>query len=110
MCQILCHVPWHVPNNFLSIWDTFAKKYRHLQKIEKKNSRIALKEHIVTQLCPTVYDLMDCSPWNSPGVGSCPLLQGIFPIQGSNPGLPQCGWSLYQLSHQGSPYFSRGSQ
>ena len=59
MCQILCHVPWHVPNNFLSIWDTFAKKYRHLQKIEKKNSRIALKEHIVTQLCPTVYDLMD---------------------------------------------------
>ena len=31
------------------------------------------------------------SPWNSPGqnagVGSCSLLQGIFPTQGSNPGL-----------------------
>ena len=34
------------------------------------------------------------SPWNSPGqntgVGSLSLLQGIFPTQGSNPGLPHC--------------------
>ena len=37
------------------------------------------------------------------GVGSLSLLQGIFPTQGSNPGLPHCRWSLYQLSHQGSP-------
>ena len=48
-----------------------------------------------------------CSPWNSPGrntgVGSCSLLQGIIPTQGSNPGLPHCRWILYQLSHQGSP-------
>ena len=46
------------------------------------------------------------SPWNSPGqdngVGSLPLLQGIFPTQGSNPGLPHCRWILYQLSHKGS--------
>ena len=46
-------------------------------------------------------------PWNSPGqntgVGSLSLLQGIFPTQGSNPGLPHCRWSLYQLSHKGSP-------
>ena len=46
------------------------------------------------------------SPWNSPGQntgeGSLCLLQGIFPAQGSNPGLPHCGWILYQLSHQGS--------
>ena len=44
------------------------------------------------------------SPWNSPGknagVGSLSLLQGIFPTQGSNPGLPHCRWILYQLSHQ----------
>ena len=48
-----------------------------------------------------------CSPWNSPGqntgVGSLSLLHGIFPTQGSNPGLPHCGWIVYQLSHQGSP-------
>ena len=31
------------------------------------------------------------------------LLQGIFPIQGSNPGLPHCRQICYQLSHQGSP-------
>ena len=44
------------------------------------------------------------SPWNSPsqntGVGSLSLLQGIFPIQGSNPGLPHGKQILYQLSHK----------
>ena len=47
------------------------------------------------------------SPWNSPsqntGVGSCSLLQGIFPTQGSNPGLPHCRWILYHLSHNTFP-------
>ena len=51
------------------------------------------------------------------GVGSLSLLQGIFPMQGFNPGLPHCRRILQQLSHQGSPRilewgafpFSRGS-
>jgi len=47
------------------------------------------------------------SPWNSPGqntgVGRLSLLQGISPTQGLNPGLLQCRWILYQLSHEGSP-------
>ena len=47
------------------------------------------------------------SPRNSPGqntgVGSLSLLQGIFPTQGSNPGLSYCRQILYQLSYQGSP-------
>ena len=47
------------------------------------------------------------SPWNSPGqntgVGSLPLLQGIFPTPGSNPGLLHCRWILYLLSHKRSP-------
>ena len=47
------------------------------------------------------------SSWNSPGqntgVGSLSLLQGIFPTQGLNPGLPHCRQILYQLSHKGSP-------
>jgi len=50
-------------------------------------------------------------------VGSLSLLKGMFPTQGSNPGLPHCGQILYQLSHKGSPRtlewiaypFSRGS-
>ena len=47
------------------------------------------------------------SPWNSQGqntgVGNPSLLQGIFPTQRSNSGLPHCRQILYQLSHQGSP-------
>ena len=47
------------------------------------------------------------SPWNSPGqntvVGSLSPLQGIFLTQGSNPCLPHCRQTLYQLSHPGSP-------
>ena len=31
------------------------------------------------------------------------IFQGIFPTQGSNPGLPYCRQILYQLSHKGSP-------
>ena len=47
------------------------------------------------------------SLWNSlgqnTGVGSCSLLQGIFPTQRSNPSLLHCRQILYQLSHKGSP-------
>ena len=61
------------------------------------------------------------APWNFPGqntgMGTHSLLQGIFPTQGSNPGLPHCRKTLYRLSHQGSPRilewvaypFSRGT-
>ena len=45
-------------------------------------------------------------PWDFPGkntgVGSLPLLQGIFPTQGLNLALLHCRQILYQLSHQGS--------
>ena len=56
---------------------------------------------------------MDCSPSGSSvhrdspgkntGVGCHALLQGIFPTQGSNPGLLHCRQICYRLSHQGSP-------
>ena len=36
-------------------------------------------------------------------MGSLSLLQGLFPTQGSNPGLPHCKWILCQLSQKGSP-------
>ena len=66
-------------------------------------------------------DPMDCSlpgssfcPWDSPGKYSgmdChALLQGIFPTQGSNPGLPHCRRILYCLSHQGSPPYRGGEK
>ena len=49
-------------------------------------------------------------PWDSPGkntgVGCHALLQGIFPTQGLNPGLPPCSQTLQPLSHQGSQTLS----
>ena len=55
---------------------------------------------LVAQSCPTLCDPMDCSlpdssvhgdsPGKNTGVGCHALLQGIFPIQGYNPGLPHC--------------------
>ena len=68
---------------------------------------------LVTQSCPTLCNLMACSPLgssvhgDSPGknteVGCHALLQEIFPTQGLNPGLLHCRQILYQLSCQGSP-------
>ena len=67
---------------------------------------------LFAQSCPTLCNPMVCSPsgtsahGDSPGrdtrVGCHALLQGIVPIQGSNPGLPLCRWILYHLSHEGS--------
>ena len=67
---------------------------------------------LVALLCLTLCYPMDCSPpgssvhGDSPakytGVGCHALLQGIFPTQGSNTGLPHCRRILYQLSYQGS--------
>ena len=59
------------------------------------------------QLCLTLCDPTDlCRPWDFPGkntgVGCHFLFQGIFPTQGSNPGLLHCRQTLFGLSHQGS--------
>ena len=43
------------------------------------------------------------SPGKNIRVGCHVLLQGIFPTQGSNPGVLHCRWILYSLSHQESP-------
>ena len=44
-------------------------------------------------------------PWDFPGkdTGVGFLLQGIFPTQGSNPGLLHCRQILYWLSYKGRP-------
>ena len=87
----------------------FALSSWHTSKHEKCDAVLCL----VSQLCPTLCDPMDCSlpgssvHGDSPGkntrVGCHALLQGIFPTQGLNPGLPHCRQILYPLSHQGSP-------
>ena len=60
----------------------------------KNNSLCTLKMKVkVSQLSDSLRPHRLYSPWNSPGqntgVGSLSLLQGIFPNQGSNPGLPR---------------------
>ena len=54
---------------------------------------------------PTLWD-----PGQNMRVGSFSLLQGIFPVQGLNPGLPHCTQTLYQLSHKGSQRILREVQ
>ena len=72
----------------------FGHKVHFVQKL-----KMGLKELkvLVVQSCPTFCDSMGCSPpgssirGDSPGkdtgVGCHALLQGIFPAQGSHPGL-----------------------
>ena len=86
------------------------------------NCEVKTAQSCLTLCNPTDYSLPvssfhgDSSGKNT-GVGCRALLQGIFPIQGSNPGLPHCRQIPYPLSHQGSPRildwvaypFSRGS-
>ena len=69
---------------------------------------------LVAQSCLTLWNPMECSlpgssvlgnsPNQNTGVGCHALLQGIFPSQESNPGLPHCRRILYQLSYSESPY------
>ena len=63
---------------------------------------LSYQECPVLTLAPSLCDPMDYIGQNT-GVGSFSLLQGIFPTQGSNPGLSHCRWILYHLIHKGSP-------
>ena len=98
--------------------------YVHSSLCVNMNNQLELKVKVkVAQLCPTL-----CDPMNNTVHGilqarilewvSCSLLQGLFPIQGLNLGLPHCRWILYQLGHEGNPrtlewvaypFFSRSS-
>ena len=74
------------PESLLSVLPDFAKwKWKSLSR------------------CQTLQPHGLYSPWNSSGqntgVSSLSFLQGIFPTQGSNPGLPHCRWILYQLGN-----------
>ena len=69
-----------------------------------------------SEICSVVSDSLQPHGQNI-GVRTFSLLQGIFPTQGLNPGLPYWRRILYQLSHRESPRilervaypFSRGS-
>ena len=90
----------------------------HLKMVKMVHSMLCERKVkvLVDQSHPTLCNAMDCSPsgssvhGDSPGknttrVGCHALLQGIFPIQGLDPGLLHCRQILYHLSHQGSPCY-----
>ena len=106
----------------------FTSPTRIFTEVVSLPSRILTGELcLVAQPCTTLCDPMDCSLPDSSvhgdslgkntGVGCHALFQGIFPTQGSNPGLLHCKWFLYHLSHWRSPRilewvaysFSRGA-
>ena len=68
----------------------------------------SLKEESESESHPVVSDSLrpqglyssGNSPGQNTGVGSLSLLQGIFPTQGSNPGVSHCRQILYQLSRR----------
>ena len=78
-----------------------------VRKMQIKTTMQYESESEIAQSCPTFSNPMDCSPtrllrpWDFPGkstgVGCRCLLQGIFPTQGSNPGLPHCRQTLYLI-------------
>ena len=83
---------------FLAMWSKVVTNIQFLHYESKSESPSVMSDSLQT--------LGLYSPWNSlgqnTGVGGLSLIQGIFPTQGSNPGLPHCRRILYQLSHQGS--------
>ena len=107
LCDLMVYSPWNSPGRTLE-WVVFPFS-RHLSNPGIKPRSPSFQG-----------ESLPAEPQGKPkntGVGSLFLLQGIFPTQGSNPGLLHCRWILYQLSHKGNPRilewvaysFSRGS-
>ena len=110
------HAPAHfqLPGSAPACLRAFPEPWaflRHKGRARRKEWGIHIPENpqprtdetvcLVTQLCLTLSDPMNCSPpgcslhGDSPGqntgVGCHDFLQGIFPTQGWNPGLLHCG-------------------
>ena len=85
----------------------FLRKKKKLREKKKETKRMDCESESCSVMSNSLQPQGLHNPWNSPGqntgASSISLLQGIFPTQGLNPGLPHCGQMLYQLSHKGSP-------
>ena len=101
-CHILIYY-WVTWANYLAFQSLGFPTYKSQNNTESEGCSV---------VCDCLQPHGQYSPRNSPGqntgMGSLSLLQGIFPTQGSNPGLPHCRQILYQLSHKGSPRILEG--
>ena len=105
------------PHLSIKIWESFCKA----PLVSSLSAWLSPESESHSVVSDSLWPHGLYSPRNSAGqnygVGSHSLLQGIFPTQGSNPGLLHYRQILYQLSHKKSPRilewvavpFSRGS-
>ena len=105
-----CSYPLYrgAPHLTLLSWPKRMAQYlREKKYVSVRNTVEQGASVLVAQSCLSLWDPVDYSlcPRDSPGkntgVGCHSVLQGIFPTQGWNPGLPHCRQILYCLGHQG---------
>ena len=94
-----------VVNGFLQHTNFFMWRLTHFSHESTKV--------LAAQSCPTLFDPMDCSPPDSMGFSrqeywsGLPFpFPGVFPTQGSSPGVLHDRPILYPLSHQESAFLS----
>ena len=85
----------------------FSRKQRNINSNIIFNHHPVLSRSVMSNFCdpmdysPPGSSVHGGSPSKNTGLGCHDLLQGIFPTQESNLGLPHCRQILYHLSHQG---------
>ena len=89
--------------NVCTIEDWVERRDMRERKKVKSHSRVWLFEIPWTVARPDA-SVHEDFPGKNTGVSCHFLLQGIFPTQGSNLGLPHCRQTLYHLSHQRNWY------
>ena len=97
---------WEVVQEFSVDHSAVIWHLKQTGKVKKINKWVPLESESHSVMSNSLQPHKLYRPRNFPGqntgVSSRSLLQGIFPTQGLNPGLPHCRWVLYQLSYQGS--------
>ena len=90
---ILCHHTLSTSNDCLELK---KKKNKSVGLLLESDSLWVCSQWTVAHQAPLSMEFLS----KNTGVGRHSLLQGIFPTQGSNPGLLHCRQILYCLSHR----------
>ena len=117
--QLQTHSSSCFPHIFSHLQDTFQTQHSQTEPLFINSILPLLPSSVpcatlclVAQLCPTLWDPLDCSCQAplSMGILQAGILEWVAsrgsPTQRLNQGLLLCRWILYCLSHQGSPIFA----